>query len=89
MVLVEFTPNLEKHLACPTQEVEGSSVREVLQACCEQNPELRSYILDDQNRIRKHIAVFVDGVIITDKIQQSDKVKDKSVVYVAQALSGG
>ena len=89
MVQVAFTPNLEKHLECPTLQVQGSCVREVLQACCQQNTELRGYILDDQNRVRKHIAVFVDGVMIKDKIGQSDKVSENSVVFVAQALSGG
>lgn len=89
MVRVEFTPNLEKHLDCQTLQVEGNNVREVLEQCCKQNPALRTYILDDQHRIRKHIAVFVDGMLIKDKLLQSDKVKKQSVVFIAQALSGG
>ncbi len=89
MARVEFTPNLEKHLACQTLQVEGNNVQEVLEQCCRLNSSLRSYILDDQNRIRKHIAVFVDGTLIKDKLLQTDKVKKQSVVFVAQALSGG
>lgn len=89
MVLVEFTPNLEKHLRCPTLQVEGSNLRDILLQCCRLNPPLRSYLLDDQNCVRKHIAIFIDGVIFSDRERQSDAVKADSRVFVAQALSGG
>lgn len=89
MVTVSFTPNLEKHVACPRLQVEGTNIGEVLNACCEQNPALRGYILDDQGRVRKHVAVFVDGTIISDKTGLTDPVGAESAVFVMQALSGG
>lgn len=89
MTRVAFTPNLEKHLIIPEMEVEGSNIRDVLDACCEQNPDIRSYILDDQGRVRKHVAVFIDGKMIEDKESLSDPVATDSAVFVMQALSGG
>lgn len=89
MATVSFTPNLEKHLAVPQLEVPGSTIGEVLDACCGQNPALRSYILDDQGRVRKHVAIFIDGEMIDDKDTLMDIVKPGSEVFVMQALSGG
>lgn len=89
MARVAFTPNLEKHLSIPEMEVEGDTIGKILNACCEQNPDIRSYILDDQGRVRKHVAVFIDGKMIDDKESLSDPVGSDSVVFVMQALSGG
>ena len=89
MITVSFTPNLLKHLEVPDLQVEGSSLREVLDASFQLNPSARHYILDDQGRVRKHIAIFIDGVIIEDKVTLSDEVKADSAVFVMQALSGG
>ena len=89
MARVAFTPNLEKHLAVPEMDVEGESLKEVLAACFKQNPDVRSYIVDDQGRVRKHVAVFIDGKMIDDKDSLSDPVASDSAVFVMQALSGG
>lgn len=89
MAAVSFTPNLEKHLKVPRLEVSGNNIGEVLAACCDANPALRGYILDDQGRVRKHVAVFVDGAIIADKVTLADPVGTDSHVFVMQALSGG
>ena len=37
----------------------------------------------------KHVAVFVDGDQISDRVHLSDPVKDDSDIFVMQALSGG
>jgi len=89
MARVAFTPNLEKHLTIPEMEVEGDSIGKILNACCELNPDIRSYILDDQGRVRKHVAVFIDGNMISDKDTLTNEVKPDSQVFVMQALSGG
>lgn len=89
MAIVSFTPNLEKHLEVPDLQVEGDNLRQVLDACCDLNPALRGYILDDQGSVRKHVAIFIDGVMITDKVTLGDPVTSESSVFVMQALSGG
>jgi molybdopterin synthase sulfur carrier subunit len=86
---VAFTPNLQRHVECPTAQVAGSTVRAVLEAVFAENPRLRGYVLDDQGALRKHMIIFVDGQQIEDRAALSDPVRDTSEVYVMQALSGG
>ena len=52
-------------------------------------PRLRSYILDDQDRVRRHVAIYVNGRPIADRDHLSDPVGDADEVFVFQALSGG
>lgn len=89
MATLEFTPNIQRHVACPRQVVDGATIREVLDAAFADNPRARSYVLDDQNCLRKHINIFLDGVLITDRVKLSDPVTPQSSIYVFQALSGG
>jgi molybdopterin synthase sulfur carrier subunit len=86
---VVFTPNLRRHVECPTEEVAGGTVRAVLDAVFAHNPKLRTYVLDDQGALRHHMIVFVDSNQIVDRDRLSDAVKPTSEVYVMQALSGG
>jgi sulfur-carrier protein len=39
---------------------EGSTVQEALDRVFAENPLLRSYLLDDQGRLRQHVNVFVN-----------------------------
>ncbi len=89
MATVVFTPNLKRHVECPTETVEGATVRAVLEAVFERNPRLRGYIVDEQGSLRRHMSVFVDGQQIIDRDRLSDPVRPASEIYVMQALSGG
>ncbi len=89
MPSVKFTQNLERHLAVPAREVEGATVRQALDAVFDENPRLRSYVLDDQGRLRRHVVVFIDGEMIEDRTKLSDTVGPSSELFVMQALSGG
>src|SRR5688572_17716348 len=89
MARVTFTSNLQQHLAAPPVETSGGTVREVLDAVFRDNPKLRSYVLDDQGGVRKHMVVFVNGRAIGDRTKLSDPVPESAEVYVMQALSGG
>jgi len=89
MARVAFTANLERHLSCPVRDVPGGSVRTVLEAVFAEQPKLRSYILDDQDRVRKHVAIYVNGNRIADRVRLSDAVAEDDEVFVFQALSGG
>jgi hypothetical protein len=89
MPRVTFTPNLQRHVACPTVEVSGGTVREVLEAAFAGNAAARHYVLDDQAALRRHMAIFVDGVQIRDRLHLTDAVPPGGEVYVMQALSGG
>ena len=89
MAKISFTPNLQRHVACPRSEAPGLTVREVLDAVFAGNPKARSYVLDDQSALRKHMTIFIDGQIIKDRTRLSDAVTEMSAIYVFQALSGG
>lgn len=89
MPTVQFTDNIQRHVACPPSEVPGGTVREVLDAVFAGNPRARGYVLDEQDALRKHMAIFLDGRMIRDRTGLSDPVGPDSKVYVMQALSGG
>jgi molybdopterin synthase sulfur carrier subunit len=89
MATVVFTPNLARHVACPTTEVEGATVRAILDRVFEDNQRLRGYVVDEQGALRHHMVVFVDGRQIQDRKGLSDPVPPGGEVYVMQALSGG
>jgi sulfur-carrier protein len=89
MAKVVFTPNVQRHVACPQAEACGRTVREVLDNVFAGNMQARSYVLDDQSALRKHMAIFVDGAMIRDRTRLTDAVGDTSTIYVFQALSGG
>lgn len=89
MPTVRFTQNIQRHVPCPTRDVSGSTVRSVLEVYFADNAPARGYVLDDQGKLRKHMAAFVDGQQILDRERLSDKVASNAVVDVVQALSGG
>jgi sulfur-carrier protein len=89
MARVAFTENIQRHVACPPTEAPGATVREVLDAVFAANPQARSYVLDDQGALRRHMTIFIDGEIMRDRVRLTDPVSATSSIYVFQALSGG
>ncbi len=81
--LKRFFPGIE------AIDVDTANIRDTLDSLEEKFPGLKSYILDDQGRMRQHVNIFVDGELITDRETLSDKVDAGSDIYVMQALSGG
>lgn len=86
---VSFTANLQRHVDCPPAGVVGRTVGEALEAVFADNPRLRSYVLDEHGRLRKHVNVFVNEAGVTDRTRLSDPVSPSDDIYVFQALSGG
>ena len=89
MPKVHFTDTLQRHVACPPTEAAGDTVREVLDRVFEEYPRVRSYVLNEQGELRKHMAIFLNGTMIRDKVGLSDPVEPTTELYVMQALSGG
>ena len=89
MARISFTENLRRHLPCPPVRADGATVRDLLEHVFDDNPPLRSYLLDDQGRLRKHVNVFVNNQIVGDRLNLSDPVGEGDEVFVFQALSGG
>ena len=89
MPTISFTANLRRHVDCPAASVQGSTVAECLAAYFEVHPQVRSYVLDEQAKIRRHVAVFVGSEQLIDPTAQSDPVDSTTEITVMQALSGG
>ena len=89
MPQVHFTSNLQRHVSCPSLEVAGDTVGAALGAVFESNAALRSYLLDDQGRLRRHVNIFVNGNPVADRVKLSDPLTAKDEIFVVQALSGG
>ena len=89
MAKVHFTSNLRRHVDCPSMTVAATSVHQALTQAFANNERLKTYVLDDQGHLRKHMRILVDGVAIRDLEHFTDAVKPNSEVWVMQALSGG
>ena len=89
MPTIAFTPNLRRHLDCPDVDVPSGTVAEALETVFRENPRLRSYVVDEQGRLRQHVAVFVGGELVHDRVHLSDRIEAHQDVFVLQALSGG
>lgn len=89
MPQISFTVNIQRHIACPSAEVSGSTAREALEEYFATNAAARGYVLDEQGALRKHMAVFINGSPIRDRKELSDTIEDGARIDVMQALSGG
>ena len=89
MPLVQFSANLARHTPAPDCHVVADTVAGALAAVFGSHPPLRSYVLDDQGALRKHVAIFVDGTCMVDRQTLSDALRPDSEILVVQSLSGG
>ena len=89
MATIAFTRHLEAVGPTAPCAYGGATVGELIDAVSQDYPRLKGYVLDDQGRLRKHIAVFVDGGMVARESALGLAVGDTSEVYVFQALSGG
>lgn len=89
MVTVHVTPNLQRHVSVESAWVSGHTVADVLRAYFQQFPTLRGYVLEDAGSLRRHMAIFVNGMAIQDRRTLSDPVPSDGEVFIMQALSGG
>ncbi|HET9956882.1 MAG TPA: MoaD/ThiS family protein [Polyangiaceae bacterium] len=92
MPRLNFTPNLERHLGTRSLELPancGDTLREVFDAAFARLPLARAYILDDQGGVRRHVAVFVDGQLVSERQRLAASVASDAEIWIMQALSGG
>ena len=88
MPRVTFTSNLQRHVSAPTLDVGGATVGAALEQVFAANPRLRSYILDDQGRVRKHVSLYRNGADAR-RVALDEAVGAGDEIFVFQALSGG
>jgi len=86
---VEFAPALTRHVACAPQDVDAHTLREALARAFDAAPGMRNYVLDDQGCVRKHVAVFINSRMVTDRTHLDVPLERGDNVMVIQALTGG
>jgi sulfur-carrier protein len=67
-------------------DADGHSVAEVLDDLDRRYPGIRFRMVDEQNRLRKHMKVFVNDESVRDL---DTKLTDRDEITIMQALSGG
>jgi hypothetical protein len=89
MPSVQFTSHLRQVAPTGTIAVGGETLRGALDAVFALHPKVKSYLLDDQERLRKHVVIFVDGTRISGGSDLKLSVSPSAQIFVLQALSGG
>lgn len=89
MPTIHVTSHLRHVAPSGPTRVEAETLGAALDAYFAAAPRVRSYVLDDQGRLRRHVAVFIDGELLVDKRDLGRRVAAGSEIYVMQALSGG
>ena len=89
MPTIHLTSHLRRVAPGGPIRVEAATLGAALDAYFAAAPKVRSYIVDDQGRLRRHVAVFIDGELLVDKKDLGRTVAATSEIYVMQALSGG
>jgi len=67
-------------------DVSGSTIAEILDDLDRQFPGIRFRMIDEQDSIRPHMKIFVNGEQV---FGLSTDLKSSDEVYILQALSGG
>lgn len=90
MAKVVFTANLRRYTGGVTEiEAEGNRVCDLLFALENSIPGIRHYVVNDHGTLRRHVNVFVDGELVSDREALTDPLHPHSTVHILQALSGG
>ena len=90
MVKVKFTYALKRFFP-DLEEIpaSGNTLQDLFDEMEARFPRMRSYLLDDQGGLRRHVNIFIDGSMIKDRTGLTDPFSPNSEIYVIQALSGG
>jgi sulfur-carrier protein len=89
MIHITFAAHLQRHVALAPQSIEARTIGEAIDAACATAPAMRHYVLDDQGNVRKHVAVFIDGVLLLPRTDMQRALRGGAQVHIIQALTGG
>ena len=83
-----FIPSLMQNLTGGKTrvEIEGSTVRQIINNLDEQHPGIKERLVDD-NRVKPNISVAIDGEVTS--LGMLEKVGEKSEVHFLPAIGGG
>jgi molybdopterin converting factor small subunit len=67
-------------------DASGATLGDVLHDLDRQYPGIRFRMIDEQNKVRRHIRIFINGTQVVDLARPLNAADD---VVIVQALSGG
>jgi molybdopterin synthase sulfur carrier subunit len=67
----------------------ASTVLNLVDALEARFPGIRGRILDDQERARPYVNIFVDGENIRENKQEMTRLADGNIVYILPSVAGG
>ena len=82
-LLLRFFPDLK------TEEVSAVNVRELITELDKKYEGLSSYLIEENGGLRQHVNIFINGNMINDRVNLSDKITSQDNINIIQALSGG
>ena len=85
MALVRLRGPLRARAGGCDHTLDGATIHDLLSALEREQPAVSGWILDERGRIRRHIAVFVNGELGGEEtsVSPGDRVE------ILQAISGG
>ena len=90
MAKIKFTSALNRFFPDLTEmEIHASTIQEVLIKTEQKYPGLKSYLLEEDGSLRKHVNIFINDELIHDRKALTDEVSDDNEILIFQALSGG
>jgi molybdopterin synthase sulfur carrier subunit len=89
MVTVTFAKAFRRHVDCPDEHVNAADVGDALTAYFGRHPGVRTYVLDDEGHLRRHVTVFVGADQLDHRRGLTAAVPDGGTISIFQALSGG
>jgi hypothetical protein len=89
MAQLHFTSWLRELVPDAPLQADGGTVGDALTQVFDARPHVRSYVLDEQGRLRKHVCIFADGKRLPQQAALGHVIRPDSKLYVMQALSGG
>lgn len=90
MPTVKFTNALKRFFpGLKDTPANGKTLEEILREVETSYPGISSYLLDEQRRLRRHVNIFIDGTLVSDRIELKDSFSENSEIFIIQALSGG
>lgn len=89
MARVSFTSHLRKVAPTEAVHIAAGNLGNALEPVFARYPKLRGYVVDEQNRLRKHVVIFLNGERLAAADWPSHPVDEDDEIHVLQALSGG
>lgn len=89
MAKISFTAHLRKVAPPGATAVAADNLGDALDQVFARAPKLRSYVVDEQNRLRRHVVIFLNGSRLSPENWSAQVLAPDDDVYVMQALSGG